>query len=142
MKRLNVILSQAPGKHPAKRALEESVAAALLVEPGIDLSIIPNIYDLGPDHTGRLFLEGISGDVIVLYSDGIRSVSLFENAKASTLDVTGLQTQWTSVGGRRAEYAEEGATALLAWNDANLHYALVGELGMDELRSIAAQIEK
>lgn len=64
--RLNVILSQAPGKHPAKRALEESVAAALLMEPGIDLSIIPNIYDLGPDHTGRLFLEGVTGDIAIL----------------------------------------------------------------------------
>jgi NAD-dependent dihydropyrimidine dehydrogenase PreA subunit len=66
MKRLNVILSQAPGKHPAKRSLEESVAAALLVEPGIELSIIPNIYDLGPDHTGRLFLEGVIGDIAIL----------------------------------------------------------------------------
>jgi Pyruvate/2-oxoacid:ferredoxin oxidoreductase delta subunit len=64
--RLNVVLSQAPGKHPAKRALEESVAAALLMEPGIDLSIIPNIYDLGPDHTGRLFLEGVTGDIAIL----------------------------------------------------------------------------
>jgi negative regulator of sigma E activity len=93
----------------------------------------------------------VEGDVIalksvptlhVLYSDGIRSVSLFENAKASTLDMTGLQTQGTSVSGRHAEYAEDRATALLAWSDANLHYALVGELGMDELRGMAAAIEK
>ena len=64
--RLNVVLSQAPGKHPAKRALEESVAAALIMESGLDVSIIPNLYDLGPDHTGRMFLEGVSGDVAVL----------------------------------------------------------------------------
>ena len=64
--RLTVVLSQAPGKHPAKRALEESVAAALLMEPGLDLSIVPNLYDLGPDHTGRLYLEGITGDLAVL----------------------------------------------------------------------------
>lgn len=64
--RLNVILSQAPGKHPAKRALEESVAAALIMESGLDVSIIPNIYDLSPDHTGRLFLEGVSGDIAIL----------------------------------------------------------------------------
>jgi Pyruvate/2-oxoacid:ferredoxin oxidoreductase delta subunit len=64
--RLNVVLSQAPGKHPAKRALEESIAAALIMEPGLDVSIIPNLYDLGPDHTGRMFLEGVSGDVAVL----------------------------------------------------------------------------
>jgi Pyruvate/2-oxoacid:ferredoxin oxidoreductase delta subunit len=64
--RLSVVLSQAPGKHPAKRALEEAIAAALIMEAGLDVSIIPNLYDLGPDHTGRLFLEGITGDVAVL----------------------------------------------------------------------------
>lgn len=64
--RLTVVISQAPGKNPTKRALEESLAAALLMEPGIDLSIIPHLYDLGPDHTGRLFLESVSGDVVVL----------------------------------------------------------------------------
>jgi negative regulator of sigma E activity len=84
-------------------------------------------------------LKGIR-TIHVLYSDGIRTVSLFENAKASTLDMTGLQTQWTSVNGRAAQYAESGATALLAWGDRSLHYALVGELGMAELRGIAASI--
>src|ERR687884_1854417 len=64
--RLTVVLSQAPGKHPAKRALEESLAAALLMEPGLDVSIVPNLYDLGPDHTGRLFLESVAGDMVVL----------------------------------------------------------------------------
>src|SRR5436305_12107261 len=64
--RLTVVLSQAPGKHPAKRSLEESLAAALLMEPGVDLSIVPNLYDLGPGHTGRLYLEGVTGDLAVL----------------------------------------------------------------------------
>jgi NAD-dependent dihydropyrimidine dehydrogenase PreA subunit len=64
--RLTVVLSQAPGKHPAKRSLEESIAAALILEPGLDVSIVPNLYDLGPDHTGRLYLEGVTGDLTVL----------------------------------------------------------------------------
>src|SRR5438067_12472468 len=64
--RLTVVLSQAPGKHPAKRALEESVAAALLLEPGLDVSIVPHLYDLDAQHTGRLFLESVSGDMVVL----------------------------------------------------------------------------
>ncbi|QEL16478.1 ATP-binding protein [Limnoglobus roseus] len=65
-RKVTVVLSQAPGKNPAKRSLEESIAAALLFEPGVDVSIVPNLYDLGPDHTGRMFLEGLGGDVIVL----------------------------------------------------------------------------
>src|SRR5258707_9707462 len=64
--RLTVVLSQAQGKHPAKRALEESLAAALIMEPGLDVSIIPYLYDLGADHAGRLFLESVSGDMVVL----------------------------------------------------------------------------
>jgi NAD-dependent dihydropyrimidine dehydrogenase PreA subunit len=64
--RLTVVLSQAPGKHPAKRSLEESIAAALILEPGLDVSIVPNLYDLGPDHTGRMYLQGVAGDLAVL----------------------------------------------------------------------------
>ncbi len=64
--RLTVVLSQAPGKHPAKRALEESIAAALILEPGLDVSIVPHLYDLDEQHTGRLFLNSVSGDMVVL----------------------------------------------------------------------------
>ena len=64
--RLTVVLSQAPGKHPAKRALEESIAAALIMEPGLDVSIVPHLYDLDAAHTGRLFLSSVAGDMVVL----------------------------------------------------------------------------
>src|SRR5436305_1227154 len=64
--RLTVVLSQAQGKNPAKRALEESITAALLLEPGLDVSIVPYLYDLDANHTGRLFLESVQGDLVVL----------------------------------------------------------------------------
>lgn len=64
--RVTVVLSQAPGKHPAKRSLEESIVAALLLEPGVEVSVVPNLYDLGPDHSGRLFLGSVTGDMVVL----------------------------------------------------------------------------
>lgn len=64
--RLTVVLSQAQGKNPARRALEESIAAALLMEPGLEVSIVPHLYDLDANHTGRLYLEGVRGDVVVL----------------------------------------------------------------------------
>ena len=64
--RLTVVLSQAQGTHPGRRALEESVLAALIMEPGLDVSVIPHLYDLDPKHTGRLFLESVTGDMIVL----------------------------------------------------------------------------
>lgn len=64
--RLQVVLSQAQGKHPAKRALEEAIVAALLVEPGVEVVVIPHLYDLDARHPGRLSLEAIKGDLVVL----------------------------------------------------------------------------
>lgn len=64
--RLTVVLSQAQGKNPARRALEESIAAALIMESGLDVSIVPYLYDMDAEHTGRLFLESIKGDMVVL----------------------------------------------------------------------------
>src|SRR5688572_564042 len=84
--RVTVVLSQAPGKHPAKRALEESIVASLLVEPGLEVSVVPNLYDLGPDHTGRLFLGAVRGDLVVLSW-------LYPRAAFWLLDRDGIQGQ-------------------------------------------------
>jgi negative regulator of sigma E activity len=76
----------------------------------------------------------------LLYSDGIRTVSLFENAGPSAVDMNGLHPQSTDIAGHEAQYAQDGATALLAWTDGDLHCELVGELGREELQRIAASI--
>lgn len=65
-KHLTVVLSQAQGKHPGKRALEESIVAALIMESGLDVSVVPHLYDLDAEHTGRMFLESVQGDMVVL----------------------------------------------------------------------------
>jgi NAD-dependent dihydropyrimidine dehydrogenase PreA subunit len=85
--RLTVVLSQAQGKHPGKRALEESVIAALLGEPGIDVSVVPYLYDLDKDHTGRLFLESVQGDMVLLSW-------LFPRAAFWVLDRDGIKGHW------------------------------------------------
>ncbi len=85
--RITVVLSQAQGKHPAKRALEESVVAALLMEPGVEVSVVPYLYDLGPDHTGRMFLESIRGDIVLLSW-------LFPRAAFWILDRDGIKGHW------------------------------------------------
>src|SRR5207245_10207934 len=36
------------------------------MEPGLDVSVVPHLYDLDPEHTRRLFLESIRGDMVVL----------------------------------------------------------------------------
>jgi negative regulator of sigma E activity len=76
----------------------------------------------------------------VLYSDGLRTVSLFESTASATLSMNGLHPQATTVGSGRADYAETGPTTLLFWRDGNLRYALVGELELAELKRIAGSI--
>jgi NAD-dependent dihydropyrimidine dehydrogenase PreA subunit len=85
--RLTVVLSQAQGKNPARRALEESIVAALLLEPELDVSVIPHLYDLHAEHTGRLFLESVSGDMVLLSW-------LFPRAAFWVLDRDGIKGKW------------------------------------------------
>src|SRR5437660_11845376 len=85
--RLTVVLSQAQGKNPAKRALEEAIVAALIMEPGLDVSVVPYLYDLGPDHTGRLFLESVPGNMVLLSW-------LYPRAAYWVLDRDGIKGRW------------------------------------------------
>ena len=74
-KRIAVVISQGQSQNPAKRGLEEDIVAALIMEPGLDVTVIPNLYDLKPDGTGMLALHGIKGNMIVLswlYERGAR----------------------------------------------------------------------
>src|SRR5579871_1556155 len=65
-KKLTVVIAQSPGKNPAKRHVEETIAATLLLDPQVDVSLVPHLYDLTPDHSGMLFLKSVRGDMILL----------------------------------------------------------------------------
>jgi hypothetical protein len=64
--KITVVISQAQGKHPQKRQLEESLAAELMMQSGVNVSLVPHLYDLSTDHTGMLFLRSVPGDVVIL----------------------------------------------------------------------------
>jgi ferredoxin len=85
-KRITVVVSQGQSANPAKRALEEDIVTALIMEPGIDVTVVPHLYDLKPDGTGVLALQGVSGDMIVLSW-------LYERAARWTLDRVGVRGQ-------------------------------------------------
>lgn len=65
-KRISVVISQSQSQNPARRQLEEDLVAGLIMEPGIDVVVIPHLYDLNASGTGALALQGLSGNVIVL----------------------------------------------------------------------------
>ncbi|HEY6485119.1 MAG TPA: hypothetical protein VIX83_01900 [Candidatus Cybelea sp.] len=91
----------------------------------------------------------LSGDVVdmhgartvqLLYSDGLRTVSLFESATAVAPNMAPFHPQSVTLGGRTGQYGEDGSVDLLTWSDGKLYYTLVGELGMTELANIAGTI--
>lgn len=65
-KRISVVISQSPSKNPAKRKLEEDIVLGLMLEPGIDVTVVPNLYDIKPDSTGMLALRGLAGNLVVV----------------------------------------------------------------------------
>ncbi len=64
-KRLNVVISQSQSKNPVKRKLEEDIVTSLLDEKGIDVTVVPHLYDIKPDSPGLLALQNIPGNMVV-----------------------------------------------------------------------------
>jgi negative regulator of sigma E activity len=76
----------------------------------------------------------------LLYSDGIRTISLFENNVDAAPDFGDLKITVTHFDGHDAEYVKDGPTTLLCWRDHGLSFALIGDLDVDKLTQIAVSI--
>lgn len=82
--KLTVVICQAQGRNPVKRQLEEDLLSALITEPGVEASLMPHLYDMGPDHSGMAFLKSVPGNVLVVGW-------LYERALRWTLDRAGVR---------------------------------------------------
>ncbi|HUA07913.1 MAG TPA: sigma-E factor regulatory protein RseB domain-containing protein [Candidatus Acidoferrales bacterium] len=76
----------------------------------------------------------------LLYSDGIRTFSFFQNERDAAIDLSHFRAAATNVANHPAQYVEDGPTTLLAWSDGNRHFALVGDLSLSELERIGASV--
>ena len=65
MARLSVVVSQSPSKNPKKKKLEEDIVMELMLESGIDVTVVPNLYDIKPDSTGMLALQKLGGNLVI-----------------------------------------------------------------------------
>jgi NAD-dependent dihydropyrimidine dehydrogenase PreA subunit len=65
-RKLTVVISQAPGKNPVKRQLEEEIATRLMLAGTAEVSVVPHLYDLTADNTGMLWLKSLKGNLVVL----------------------------------------------------------------------------
>jgi negative regulator of sigma E activity len=132
-----------PGLHRvdgAARGTESSDVEHVISTAGFDA--------LEPKYLPEGF-SPIAGDVVsiknvptlhLLYSDGIRTVSLFQNEKDAAVDLSHYHALATSVASHPAHYVQEGPTTLLAWSEGNRHFALVGDLSLSELEKIGASV--
>ncbi len=73
----------------------------------------------------------------LLYSDGIRSLSIFENQHNTPAGVNGFHAQSVKIGERDAQLVADGANNLLTWQGAHSSFTLVGDLSKPELLKIA-----
>ncbi len=103
---------------------------------------------LGPKYLPEGFLP-IAGEVSnvkgvrtlhLLYSDGLRTISLFENARGAAVDMSRYTVHTVKLQSYDAQYVRDGPTTLLAWSEGALHFALVGELTLAELTRICASV--
>jgi negative regulator of sigma E activity len=76
----------------------------------------------------------------LLYSDGIRTLSLFENDVDSEPDFDGMKPELTHVDGHDAEYVKDGPTTLLSWHEDGLAFTLIGDLDLKGLTDIATSV--
>jgi len=72
---LTVVISQAQGRNPVRRKLEEDIATGLLHESSVSVTLVPHLYDMPQNHSGLQFLREVRGDLVVfswLYERAIR----------------------------------------------------------------------
>jgi NAD-dependent dihydropyrimidine dehydrogenase PreA subunit len=66
MSRITVVVSQGQSHHPDKRGIEERIVAELAAESGIDVLVIPHLYDLPSESSALLALRNLQGNFILL----------------------------------------------------------------------------
>jgi len=128
-----------------------SVQGRNFAEPSTDIGAV--VRGAGFTPIGPKFLpEGfsiISADVTqvrgikslhLLYSDGLRNLSLFENGSNAAADFGALKPNTTWFEGHDAQYVKDGPTTLLAWREHHLAFTLVGDLEIKELTEIAISV--
>lgn len=78
----------------------------------------------------------------LLYSDGVRSVSVFENEKDAVASLHGYTPDVVQIGHQQGRIISSGPNSLLTWrgND-KITYTLVGDLSEQELMKIADSLK-
>ena len=79
--------------------------------------------------------------VQLVYSDGLRTFSLFENATARLPKFEGATPKAMSVGNTSGQFALVSGQSLLSWNAGKLNLTMVGDVGPRELARIGSAVK-
>ena len=90
---------------------------------------------------GSVEMRGGVQSAEFVYSDGLRSVSLFENPTGSFPVFDGPAPKAIQVGKESAKYQALTGQTLLSWNQAGLNFTMVGDIAPKELARIGALIK-
>lgn len=91
---------------------------------------------------GSVEMRGGVQSAEFVYSDGLRSVSLFENPTASYPVFDGPAPKPIQVGKESGKYQALTGQTLLSWNEAGLNFTMVGDIAPKELARIGALIKR
>lgn len=79
-------------------------------------------------------------NVQFVYSDGLRSLSLFENSTGRYPTFDDPAPKAMTIGKLEGKYITAAGQTVLSWNDGGLNYTLVGDLPAKELAHIASSL--
>jgi negative regulator of sigma E activity len=76
----------------------------------------------------------------VLYSDGVRAISLFENKSGASPQFGTLKAHPVRFEDHEGQLLEDGPNKLLTWQEHGVHFALVSDLAEREVLEIATSV--
>lgn len=102
-------------------------------EPGyLPDGFVPVAGDISSPHGVRT--------VHLLYSDGLRAISLFQSRQDFHVSMIGLQPQDVHVGTVMGQLGSTDTATILAWEHDGIHFELVGAIAREELVKIGASV--
>lgn len=90
--------------------------------------------------SGSIAMRNGVQTIQLVYGDGLRTFSLFENATGRLPSFDEATPKPVQVGAASAEYADVEGKTLVSWNDGGLNLTIVGDLSEKESATIGASI--
>lgn len=127
-----------PGATFGKAATDAAAVASSLPFAIVRPDSLPDGFTL--DHESVSLHDSVQ-TLQMVYDDGLRDFSLFENSTHNLPSFEGMTPKPIAVGDAQGQTADFGGETLVTWNAGDLNLTLVGDLSAKELAAIGASIK-